>query len=284
MTSSPLISIVLPTYNGARYLAQSIQSCLDQTYTNWELIIVDDASTDETPQIIAHFTASDPRIRSVRHETNRKLPNALNTGFAESRGEFLTWTSDDNYYLPHALETMANFLLSNLDVGLVYSDYTLVEESKEDRKIRVKEPEALPFSTIVGPCFLYRRKVYETIGNYNSDAFLSEDYDYWLRVSSKFLMESLHENLYYYRAHVNSLTESRRNDAQISVYETRKRNFPNLLWLRQNRRLSVKAYTRLAWDARALNRPLEFYKFLLKAFFVSPMNFIYIYYRIGIIL
>src|SRR5262245_61923913 len=94
----PSVSIVLPTYNGSRFLAESIQSCLDQTYPDFELIIVDDCSTDVTPAIIAEFSARDSRVHTVRHEKNKKLPGALNTGMALSRGRFLTWTSDDNLY------------------------------------------------------------------------------------------------------------------------------------------------------------------------------------------
>ncbi len=80
--SSPLISIVLPVHNGSQYLAESIQSCLDQTMADWELVVVDDASTDLTPDIVAKFAAADARIRCVRHQINRRLPAALNTGFA----------------------------------------------------------------------------------------------------------------------------------------------------------------------------------------------------------
>jgi cellulose synthase/poly-beta-1,6-N-acetylglucosamine synthase-like glycosyltransferase len=73
------VSIVLPTYNGSRFLSAAIQSCLDQTFRNWELIVVDDASTDQSPEIIAAYRAKDSRIRSVRHETNKKLPAAQRT-------------------------------------------------------------------------------------------------------------------------------------------------------------------------------------------------------------
>lgn len=74
MRTQRLVSIVLPTHNGSRYLDESIRSCLDQTYANWELIIVDDHSADLTPEIIARYESLDSRIRSVRHATNRKLP------------------------------------------------------------------------------------------------------------------------------------------------------------------------------------------------------------------
>src|SRR5438034_11794938 len=104
---STLITIVLPTHNGAKYLRESIESCLGQTYHNLELVVVDDASSDATPDVIAEY--SDPRLISVRHGQNRGLPEALNTGFAHSRGHYLTWTSDDNRYAPEARAEMAAF-------------------------------------------------------------------------------------------------------------------------------------------------------------------------------
>jgi glycosyltransferase involved in cell wall biosynthesis len=101
---APLVSIILPTYNGSQYLSEAIESCLHQTYENWELILVDDCSTDATPQIIGRYVGRDPRIRSIRHASNKKLPEALNTGHAAAQGEYLMWTSDDNRLLPAAIE------------------------------------------------------------------------------------------------------------------------------------------------------------------------------------
>ncbi|HEY7975548.1 MAG TPA: glycosyltransferase family 2 protein, partial [Ktedonobacterales bacterium] len=100
---APLISITLPVYNGARFLPESLASIVAQTYTNWELICVDDTSTDATPTVLAEWAARDARIHVIRHEVNKRLPGALNTGFAAARGELLTWTSDDNRYRPDAL-------------------------------------------------------------------------------------------------------------------------------------------------------------------------------------
>src|ERR1039457_1713066 len=106
MNTNSLVSVVLPTYNGSRYLDESIRSVVGQTYQNWELIIVDDASTDTTPQTIAEWIKSDSRIRSLRNDRNLKLSASLNKGFDISRGEFLTWTSDDNLYRATALQQM----------------------------------------------------------------------------------------------------------------------------------------------------------------------------------
>ena len=112
---SPKVSIVLPTYNGAsKYLRQAIESCLNQTYRDIELIVVDDCSTDSTPDVVRSF--NDPRIRYVRNETNQRLPRSLNIGFALTTGEYLTWTSDDNEFLPEAVDVMLDFLTRNKDI------------------------------------------------------------------------------------------------------------------------------------------------------------------------
>jgi len=106
--SPPLITIVLPTHNGVRYLRQSVESCLSQTHRELELIVVDDGSTDGTPEMIASF--DDPRIVRVRNAPNLGLPASLNVGFTRARGDYLTWTSDDNWYELNALERMLDFL------------------------------------------------------------------------------------------------------------------------------------------------------------------------------
>src|SRR5437870_4846053 len=100
------VTIVLPVYNGQTYLRQSIESCLKQTHRNFELVVVDDCSTDNSPSIITEYARQDSRIISIRNTTNRRLPGALNVGFAASTGDFLTWTSDDNYYAPTAIEVL----------------------------------------------------------------------------------------------------------------------------------------------------------------------------------
>ena len=91
-----MISIILPTYNGEKYLSQAIESILSQTEQDWELILVNDCSTDRTGDICQAYTLKDPRIRVIHNEGNRKLPGSLNRGFREAHGDYLTWTSDDN--------------------------------------------------------------------------------------------------------------------------------------------------------------------------------------------
>lgn len=235
LPSTPRVSIVLPTYNGAAYLAESIQSCLDQTYTDFELIVVDDASTDETPTIIADFAARDPRVRPIRHAANQRLPAALNTGFAAARGECFTWTSDDNRYLPNALAQMVAALDADPALVHVYADCEVIDEAGHTLRV---EPAMEPLQLVTGHegmglvCFLYRRAVYEQIGSYAADLELAEDYDYWLRIfAARLPMRHLHQTLYQYRRHARSLTDTQRGRTFLAAERSMLRHLGELSWL-----------------------------------------------------
>jgi glycosyltransferase involved in cell wall biosynthesis len=227
---APQVSIVLPVYNGQHYLAEAIQSCLDQTFSDWELLVVDDASTDETPAIIERFAAADQRIKPLRHQTNRRLPAALNTGFAAATGTYLTWTSDDNHYRPPALAEMVKSLEARPAVDFVYTDYDVIDDSG-----RFVQTIAAPLQRrfIEGydavPCFLYRRSLYSELGGYAEDLFLAEDYEYWLRIyASRHTMNPLHMNLYEYRRHARSLTDEHRGRTFAAAERALLRHLPEL--------------------------------------------------------
>ncbi len=203
------VSIVLPVYNGGQFLRQSIESCLTQTHRNLELVLVDDCSKDNTPAIIAEYAARDPRVRSIRNTTNQRLPRSLNIGFAETSGELLTWTSHDNFYEPPAIEALVGYLCTWSDVDLVYSDYLRIDETgKAPPVVNVLPPPWMLLSgNVVGAYFLYRRKVYEKVGDYRADREYAEDYDYWVRIyKAGFSMMRLREPLYSYRTHPDSMT------------------------------------------------------------------------------
>lgn len=273
MTHEPLVSIVLPTYNGARYLDQAVQSCLDQTYGNWELIIVDDASTDDTPARIAQYVAWDNRIRSMRHETNRKLPASLNTGFSQAQGDHLTWTSDDNCYRPSALAEMVGCLHSEPGVDIVYADYTEIDEAGDPvRYVPVGGPEGLVFSNCIGPCFLYRRAVQDGLGGYAEDLFLAEDYDFWLRASVSFRWCPLHQDLYLYRRHGASLTDLRHEHIRLVTAQALSRSLPHMHWLSDSARAS--AYLRLATAAQMHQHATRARRYLECAIRYAPRRWI----------
>ncbi len=201
-----LVSIVLPTHNGSKYIRRSIDSCLTQTHRRLELIVVDDGSTEDMGAIVSEF--DDPRIRYVRHHTNKGISAALNTGFALATGDYLTWTSDDNWYDPKAIERLGTFLQKHPDIGFVYASSYIVDERQRPRIRRSLPPQELTRQNGVGACFLYTRQVYRAVGEYNPDAFLVEDYDYWVRVSKQFRMQRILSPLYSYRYHEKSLTSA----------------------------------------------------------------------------
>jgi glycosyltransferase involved in cell wall biosynthesis len=232
VTPSPTVSIVLPTYNGARYLLASVESCISQTFKDWELILVDDASTDSTASMVNECVKRDGRIRCIHNEQNRKLPGALNIGFAAARGRYFTWTSDDNRYRPSAIKRMLDVLEIHEDVEIVYADVTIIDEDEEEIGFaRVAEPEQLAFGDCVGACFLYKREVHGVVGGYREECFLAEDYDFWLRASARFGLMPLHEDLYLYRVHERSLAARRVREIRDVTVSVLGYNLPTLKWM-----------------------------------------------------
>ena len=220
----PKVSIVLPNFNHKKYLRNAINSILNQNYPNFELIIVDDGSTDTSEQIIMEFE-NNARVKIVLNK-HVGLWAALNCGFKYAEGDFLTWISADNFIEPGAIDFHVGSLKLRPEVGMVYSDYQVVNEQGEpftnsdyrrydQNEIRTSviancRKETLLNSipdNFIGPFFMYRREVAETIGQYrNLEGF--EDYDYWLRISTRFHIWHIHTNevMYNYRLHKNTLT------------------------------------------------------------------------------
>ena len=122
-----VVSIVMPVYNGEKYLRQSIASVVNQTFMDWNLIIVDDCSTDASPEIMNEYAKADDRIQVIHNEVNSKIPASLNNGFEKAAGRYYTWTSDDNIYEQDAIEKMVKYLDEHPDTGLVYSNMRFID-------------------------------------------------------------------------------------------------------------------------------------------------------------
>ncbi|HYE37885.1 glycosyltransferase family 2 protein [Methylocaldum sp.] len=227
VSDMPLVSIVLPTYKRAHLLSQAIRSVLDQTYANLELIIVDDNSPDDTAAVVQSF--DDARIRYVKNDPNLKLPRALNQGFCLARGEYLTWTSDDNLYAPNAIEKMVD-ALRDKGCHFVYADYYLFAEQDTDGRPLDVYHDKLPGSVQlekgnhIGACFMYTREVYEAVGEYDPELFLVEDYDYFMRIAKRFRMCHIPEPLYYFRRDDATLFCSRFCEVKASDFLVRYKN------------------------------------------------------------
>lgn len=236
MVEKPLVSIVLPTLNGAKYLENAIQSTLKQTYSRWELIIVDSYSTDATPEIIARYAAQDSRIRAMQHPKEAgRLPGALNAGFATAQGSYFTWLSDDNEFMPESLAVFVDYLETHPAVGLVYSHYQIIHEDGTPPSLGKRlPPRYLSGKNIITPSFLYRRAVHERLGGYRTQYFLAEDYDFWLRTQEYFELHLLNKVLHLYRFHPNNLTLSVSRKVQDdNVDRLLRDNLAHLRWLQK---------------------------------------------------
>lgn len=236
MSMDDLISIVLPIYNGEKYMKQSIDSVINQTYANWELLIVDDGSTDNTAAIAREYAEKDNRIKYYKNPQNMRLPKTLNRGFSLATGDYLTWTSDDNYYYPTALEKMYTTLVRQ-NAEFVFASCDVIDDLGrvvECIMVSDRARKLIVGSNPVGACFLYSRKVYEVVGEYDPEMTLVEDIDYWQRICIQFEPVCLGEKLYAYRWHDSALTSTMRKDMFNKTLEKmllkNRPGFGNLDW------------------------------------------------------
>jgi glycosyltransferase involved in cell wall biosynthesis len=279
----PLVSIVLPVYNQAYLVDEAIAAILAQTYENWELIVVDDGSTDDLEERVRRYLG-ERRLLFLR-QPNQRLPAALNNGFAHARGEFLTWTSADNIMLPSQLERLVAELTAHPEAGLVYSDYWAIDDKGEpldeprwrphNRDAEISDLIRLPDAptienfhrsgdNFIGASFLYRRAVAAIVGNYADDAFGGEDYDFWLRMHLVTEFRHVAEPLYKYRVHPDTLT-ARAEDLDL---------FANIRELIEADRWRIETLLvdRALQSSSALLRPVEqFHAALLKR--CSPVGY-----------
>lgn len=230
-----LVTVVLPVYNGGDILADSIESVLNQTYTNFELIIINDGSKDKTLEIATEYAQKDDRIRVLTQE-NKKIPRTLSRGFREARGEFLTWTSADNVMDRNFLEKMVADLKSKPDCGMVFANMRLIDA--KGKRLRKHGWFEYPFGSgnvifpnntyelntyannTIGAAFMYRKAAMEILGCYSSFKHTLEDYDYWMRMNSLCGIKhtDFSEPCYSYRWHDGSLTAK---DKELGITKSR---------------------------------------------------------------
>ncbi|MEC7784128.1 MAG: glycosyltransferase [Bacteroidota bacterium] len=215
----PKVSIILPTYNGQAYIEEAIISILNQTFRDFELIVVDDCSTDHTPKVLDFFKLQDSRIKIITNKKNLKLPASLNVGHRIAQGDYLTWTSDDNILHINFVERLVKVLETNIE-DVVYSDFNIINNQDEYIRVYKTSPVSLlPFKNGIGASFMYRKEVFQKL-NYNEALHGIEDYDFWVRVANSFKFKHLSEVLYSYRIHENSLTtEIGRNEAAKEAFD-----------------------------------------------------------------
>ncbi len=216
-SDKPLVSVIMPVYNTEKYVAEAIESILNQTYLNVELLICDDGSKDKSYEICANYC--DKRIRVWRNDKNLGNQFTCNFLFEQASGEFITIQDSDDFSDPHRIEKQVNFLISNPKIGLVGTNAEVLNENKEHLKYYAYPQDNIELKKLLDngakPPFsaatvMIRKKVYNQVGGYRLyfNKIGAADYDWIYRVSEKHQVANLPESLYYIRKHRSSFTKS----------------------------------------------------------------------------
>jgi glycosyltransferase involved in cell wall biosynthesis len=215
----PLVSVTMPVYNGEKYLKEAIDSVLNQSYKNIELIIVNDASTDSTKKIIHAY--SDSRIRYVENETNSGIVYSRNRGVVEAEGEFVATLDSDDIAMQNRIEKQVDFLCKNPDFGMCGTFYHTIDRNGNFIG-RIRYPTGnvdIITSMILGNCFgnstiMIRSKIVKEL-KYRKGYDIAEDYDLWCRIAKIAKLANLPIYGTLYRVHGNNVSVARMNDLLV---------------------------------------------------------------------
>ncbi len=194
----PNVSVIITTYNRAGYVSKAIESVLNQTYQDWELVIVDDGSFDETPKVVSRYLTDDKKVRYIR-QTNQGLSAARNKGIIETHGTYLAFLDDDDWWVPEKLETQVIYMEAHPNVGLSYTRIRIIREinGRLDDSTMIPVKMATTFEEIIDESFipastvLIRRSCLENMNWFKSDAVPQEDLELWLRFVQKWKIQAL---------------------------------------------------------------------------------------------
>ncbi len=214
----PLVSIILPSYNGAQFIARAISSVLKQSYAVWELIIISDGSNDETKKIVSSF--DDKRIKFIENSANLGIQKTLNKGISLSNGSYIARIDDDDIWIDLCkLETQVLFLEKHSDYNLLGTDAVVINTEGEKLSINImpKTDSEIRKKILSKNCFLHstimiRKVVIEKTGSYseNKETLHAEDFDLWLRMGLNGKFANLDKVTTHLTARDGSLTSKNR--------------------------------------------------------------------------
>jgi glycosyltransferase involved in cell wall biosynthesis len=214
----PKVSVIMPVLNGKRFIAEAIESILAQTYTHYELVVVDDGSTDETAEIV-HSFAHRLELRYVRHAKPKGIAPSMNDGVRNATGDLISFLDHDDAWLPEFLQTQAGYLVEHPDVAMVHSDFqtidvtgNILEASVAVCRNRVRPsgrvfPELFMDSFIVGNSVLIRRECFEKLGLFD-ESLRWVDYHMWMRIARNYQVDYVGKVLTKYRQHATQSTRT----------------------------------------------------------------------------
>lgn len=268
---TPRVSVIMAVHNGERYLREAISSILGQTFTDFEFIIIDDGSSDQSPEIILSF--NDPRIIFLRNERNLGLTISLNRGLDVARGDYIARMDSDDISLPERLAKQVAFMDAHPQVGACSTWALDINEAGQiigERNTLVGEQLDNFYwrTSLIHPAAMIRFAGRDDL-RYDQNIRYSQDYDFWLRIRSQSKLENLPEHLLLYRVHQQSITATR-SEKQITIaYEafcrhigTRAISYKAFLSL-MSHSLDVNPVSRaiaMARLARRIHKPYRVYR------------------------
>jgi glycosyltransferase involved in cell wall biosynthesis len=225
------VSVLMPSFNYARYLPAAIDSVLSQSYANLELIITDDCSTDESREIVEHWRRLDNRIVPVLHEVNHGLARARNSGLAVSSGGFVALCDADDVWLPEKLKTQMECFHAHPELGVVHSDSAIIDgegrltgqrfSSLLHRKGQITSGNLFEVlcerNFLCVPTVILRREAIEYAGGFEENLRSLEDWVCWTKVSRKYPFDYVADTLVQYRIHGAGLSSNPKGMASNRV-------------------------------------------------------------------
>jgi glycosyltransferase involved in cell wall biosynthesis len=186
------ISVIIPAYNAERYIAKAIESCLSQTYTPHEIMVIDDASTDGTAAVAESFPSP---VRVIRLAENMGVAAARNRGVQASTGDWIAFLDADDYFLPEKLELQRRCALENEQAVLIYAGWRVISVEGVESLGRFTPPAALlPMlrfrCNLPLLCILLRRDAFDSVGGFDPYLRRCQDWDLWLRLAARYSVES----------------------------------------------------------------------------------------------
>lgn len=209
--NKPLISIVMPVYNAQRFLPRAVESILTQTFKDFELVAVDDASTDKSLEILKKYQNKDNRIRIIQNNSNLQIALSLNRGVGEARSDIIARMDADDISLPERLETQYKYLKSHPKVAIVGANIIVIDEN--EKQISTREyPEKtnelkkimFKYSPFAHPVVMFKKKAFEEFGGYDVTKVPCEDIDLWFKLGSKYEFATVQEYVLKYTIVKNS--------------------------------------------------------------------------------
>lgn len=220
MDSEPLVSVIIPCYNGQQYIKEAIESVLQQKYQVFEIIIIDDASTDSSDKVIQAYL-SDHRIMYHKNPVNGGIPFSRNTGIRESNGDYIAFLDQDDFWLPNFLSTLIEKSKKHPDIGLIFCDFYVLDTSKGTKRI-IRNPNPPDPHVFLEKLFLHKisiatfmqtalvkRECIDSLGYLDESLKVLDDYEFWLRVAGCYSMNRVDIPLVVKRQHAeNALDKS----------------------------------------------------------------------------